>query len=169
MTKTKSGFTIVELLIVIVIIAILAAITITAFTGVQQRANNTKTIAAVQQAIKLTQIYKSNTDAYPSGGYAYACLGEYDSDICQFSSPGVAEASEQTSFKTAIATVGTMPQPAANVYTLDGTRTGAGGYYRTTPFIGFSYYLSGINQPCVIAGATATNRGDATGCSVTLP
>lgn len=39
--KQKSGFTIVELLIVIVVIAILAAITIVAYNGIQQRANDT--------------------------------------------------------------------------------------------------------------------------------
>ena len=38
---TKNGFTIVELLIVIVVIGILAAITIVAFSGIQNRANNT--------------------------------------------------------------------------------------------------------------------------------
>ncbi len=38
MQKTKSGFTIVELLIVIVVIGILAAITIVAYNGIQERA-----------------------------------------------------------------------------------------------------------------------------------
>ena len=35
MSKSKSGFTIVELLIVIVVIGILAAITIVAYNGIQ--------------------------------------------------------------------------------------------------------------------------------------
>lgn len=38
--KQNSGFTIVELLIVIVVIGILAAITIVAYNGVQQRARD---------------------------------------------------------------------------------------------------------------------------------
>ena len=42
MLKNKSGFTIVELLIVIVVIAILAAITIVAYNGIQNRAMDTK-------------------------------------------------------------------------------------------------------------------------------
>jgi prepilin-type N-terminal cleavage/methylation domain-containing protein len=46
--KNKNGFTIVELLIVIVVIGILAAITIVAFNGVTKRANT----AAVQSEIE---------------------------------------------------------------------------------------------------------------------
>lgn len=41
MLKKQTGFTIVELLIVIVVIGILAAITIVAYNGVQNRANDT--------------------------------------------------------------------------------------------------------------------------------
>ena len=40
--KRRTGFTIVELLIVIVIIAILAAITIVAYNGLQQRARDSQ-------------------------------------------------------------------------------------------------------------------------------
>lgn len=40
MRKSTSGFTIVELLIVVVVIAILAAISVVAYTGIQNRAND---------------------------------------------------------------------------------------------------------------------------------
>lgn len=56
-TKQR-GFTIVELLIVIVIIAILAAITIVAFNGVQQRARDAKRKQDVAQIAKLLSIYE---------------------------------------------------------------------------------------------------------------
>lgn len=47
-SKHRMGFTIVELLIVIVVIAILAALSIVAYTGIQNRANDT----AVQSDIR---------------------------------------------------------------------------------------------------------------------
>ena len=53
MRTSRSGFTIVELLIVIVVIAILAAISIVAYNGIQQRARN-----AAQQAT-LTQLERT--------------------------------------------------------------------------------------------------------------
>lgn len=71
-SRTKSGFTIVELLIVIVVIGILAAITIVAFNGVQTRAENTKTITAVSSWAKALQLYKADVGTYPSQG---SCLG----------------------------------------------------------------------------------------------
>ena len=42
MIRSKSGFTIVELLIVIVVIAILAAISVVTYTGIQQRARDSQ-------------------------------------------------------------------------------------------------------------------------------
>jgi prepilin-type N-terminal cleavage/methylation domain-containing protein len=66
MGKTK-GFTIVELLIVIVIIAILAAIVIVAYNGVQNRAKNAQYRADVATIVKKTELYPiaSGTNAYP--------------------------------------------------------------------------------------------------------
>ena len=49
-----NGFTIVELLIVIVVIAILAAITIVAYNGIQERARITKIKADLNQISKAT-------------------------------------------------------------------------------------------------------------------
>lgn len=73
MPKTKSGFTIVELLIVIVVIGILAAITIVAYNGVQQRAKNGQTTQALAAWIKAFNLYKADNGRWPSG---YSCLGE---------------------------------------------------------------------------------------------
>ena len=72
MHKTKSGFTIVELLIVIVVIGILAAITIVAYNGIQTRAKNTKTINATAAWIKAIKLYNAENDSWPT---VTSCLG----------------------------------------------------------------------------------------------
>lgn len=69
------GFTIVELLIVIVVIGIIASISTIAYNGVQTRAHNTARISEAAAWKKLFQAYKVTNGAYPSmpvGGY---CLG----------------------------------------------------------------------------------------------
>jgi len=64
--KHKPGFTIVELLIVIVVIGILAAITIVAFNGVQDKAKASAARSAVSQANKKILTYAAqNSDQYP--------------------------------------------------------------------------------------------------------
>lgn len=74
--KASNGFTIVELLIVIVVIAILAAITITTYNGVQQRANNTARITDVRNWQKIFSLYAALNGGYPTAqiGTKY-CLG----------------------------------------------------------------------------------------------
>lgn len=59
--KKLSGFTIVELLIVIVVIAILAAITIVAYNGIQQRARDSAQKAAITQAEQAITVYALQT------------------------------------------------------------------------------------------------------------
>lgn len=66
------GFTIVELLIVIVVIGILAAITTAAYNGVQNRANTTKTVSAVSQWVKLLNLYRADNGSFPT---SVSCLG----------------------------------------------------------------------------------------------
>ena len=67
MYKKASAFTIVELLVVIVIIAILAAISIVAYTGIQDRAKATQIVSmynSVDKAFRLVAIDKGWT-AWP--------------------------------------------------------------------------------------------------------
>jgi len=69
------GFTIVELLIVIVVIGILAAVTIVAYNGVQIRAQNTKTTQAAAEWTKILSAYAAAYGQYPLSSGA-PCLSE---------------------------------------------------------------------------------------------
>lgn len=65
---SNNGFTIVELLIVVVVIAILAAVTIVAFNGAQDRARNARVANDLNQLNKKIQMYAIENGAYPSTG-----------------------------------------------------------------------------------------------------
>jgi prepilin-type N-terminal cleavage/methylation domain-containing protein len=67
MKHSRAGFTIVELLIVIVVIAILAAITIVAYNGIQERSRASAVSSALSQASKKLSLYQiDNPDQYPA-------------------------------------------------------------------------------------------------------
>lgn len=64
---SQRGFTIVELLIVVVVIAILAAITIVAYNGIQNRAKDSAAqVAAKQSMTKLQTYFVTNDETYPA-------------------------------------------------------------------------------------------------------
>jgi type IV pilus assembly protein PilA len=67
--KTKDrGFTIVELLIVIVVIAILAAISIVAYNGIQNRSKTSAGQALASQIAKKVEAYYTLAGTYPNPG-----------------------------------------------------------------------------------------------------
>ncbi len=76
--KSEKGFTIVELLIVIVVIGILAAIVIVAYNGVTQRANATKASTNAASVQKKAEAYYNDTSGgngvYPATAAIFAGL-----------------------------------------------------------------------------------------------
>jgi len=78
--RATSAFTIVELLIVVVVIAILAALTLVTYRGIQDRARASSVTQGLSQAKKKLELYKVDHAAYPlTGGLASA--GVVDSDV----------------------------------------------------------------------------------------
>lgn len=63
--NSKNGFTIVELLIVVVVIAILAAITIVSYNGIQARAYTAASLSSAEEVQKKAQMWNSELDVYP--------------------------------------------------------------------------------------------------------
>lgn len=61
----QRGFTIVELLVVIVVIGILAAITIVSYNGITTRANTASAQSAAQSVIQKVEIYNAERGTYP--------------------------------------------------------------------------------------------------------
>lgn len=65
-TRIRRGFTVVELLIVIVAIAILATITLVGYNGIQQRAKKTALTSSLRQASDAALAYNVQNGSYPS-------------------------------------------------------------------------------------------------------
>ncbi|MBC7943600.1 prepilin-type N-terminal cleavage/methylation domain-containing protein [Candidatus Saccharibacteria bacterium] len=67
-TTKQTGFTIVELLIVIVVIGILAAITIVAYNGIQNRSRDVRTQSDIKNTYTVVEKYAALNGSYPSTG-----------------------------------------------------------------------------------------------------
>lgn len=71
--KRSQGFTIVELLIVIVVIAILAAITVVAYSGIQERARDSQRASDIKTISKALEMYYLDNQSYPGSNCGSAC------------------------------------------------------------------------------------------------
>ncbi len=81
--RRQQGFTIVELLIVIVVIAIIAAISIVTYSGIQQRAQNSAFASTANATVKALKMYYSQEGHYPVvddvAPGALTCIGTVES------------------------------------------------------------------------------------------
>lgn len=175
--RQNRGFTIIELLIVIVVIAILATIVVIAFNGVQQRARNTARIASAEKVEKLFAAYsaingvdtlKSTLQPPAGGNYAEVyCVGSGYEDIDSTAAVGCygsssASAGSSATLDSLLSSMGgnldtgypkidmlglLSSAPAITFYGPD-TLTRING---SKPFISMIYFLEGTNADCRLA------------------
>ena len=159
--KQTRGFTIVELLIVIVVIAILAAITIVAYNGIQTQTKNTKTINAAAAWIKALKLYEADNGAFPS---ANSCLGTtttYDGNgRCWDSGTWVIN----SAFLTAMSKyMSSSPEPDTTYIDPVNNPDRRGAFYHTSGSIRYIWVmLVGINSCPDIAGLPLSTQGSGT-------
>ena len=68
MKKFCPGFTLVELLVIIIVLAVLMGLSVRTFTFITDRARETATEAEMGNITKALQIYVAVTDTYPAEG-----------------------------------------------------------------------------------------------------
>lgn len=149
----SKGFTLVELLIVIVIIAILAAITVVAYNGLTQRANNAAVVSSVESVAKLLRLYKTGENAYPLTSGSYCATTDNDCRTFDCSNPVTSNNATQVS---ALSAYGTLP---ASVPKVGSTCYGMYYVYNSAytlnsvpnPLL-ISFFLGGVNQDCTQIG-----------------
>ncbi len=132
-TRRQAGFTIVELLIVIVVIGILAAIVLNTFSGVQARARNTERQTDMKSLASQLEVFASDPANANPGNYP---LG---STIIQ---PATVVA-VQGILKGLDANA--LQAPGGSGNTLNGTAT------PTTIQYGYLAYNAGTTTPCTTA------------------
>lgn len=143
-TKQR-GFTIVELLIVVVIIAILAAITIVAYNGIQNRAKTSAAAGAASTLQKKLEAYNTDSTAsiYPA---TVAAMGlAADSASTWYMTTGATGAVIVTAGATALAAA------PADAKTIDYYQCNAGKGYKINYW---DYSAPGIKT---ITGGDQTN------------
>lgn len=173
MRKSTSGFTIVELLIVIVVIAILATISIVAYNGIQDRAYNAKVIAGTQAYNKAFLNFKSVNGVYSLTG---GCLGaNYPNNACWAgnadgtSAQRAVSSSLDTALKEFIPTKPEVGTDLINIVVAGSYRAGL-VYIPNDATYGYrlTYYLKG-NVDCGLPVANRTIEGPLTQCNISLP
>lgn len=166
--KKNKGFTIIELLIVIVVIGILAAITIVAYNGIQQRARNAQVTSGVNAYVKAIESHKVVKGEYPT---VSGCLGaNYPSNNC-WTTGGSATWSVNATLDSQLSEfIPNKPTLATSLLEMGPSYPGyfrAGFIYNFTSsaYIEMRYYLAGSNQSCSVSGFTAATEGYVTYCS----
>ena len=176
-TKNKlKGFTIVELLIVIVIIGILAAITVVSFSGITARANTASEQSAANAVISKALVYKASAGQYPikigtltglattDPAYLTGVTSTTSTPTALLSTPPAAQYNTVQYFICASKT----GNVAAATYATDISSDSGVSFISTTTVTGiiakFWNFSNGAVDATIYDGQTATANGVNVGC-----
>jgi prepilin-type N-terminal cleavage/methylation domain-containing protein len=143
----EQGFTIVELLIVIVVIGILAAITIVAYNGVQTRAKTTAAASTAETVQKKAEVANSIVSAYPAAATDFAA--QTDSTLAGSgitllaAAPTSAASTSSASYRKCTTPAATKPAQQAEV----------GVWNYTTAAAVYTYLGGAVSADCTTWGA----------------
>lgn len=164
--QKQTGFTIVELLIVIVVIAILAAVSVVAYNGIQTRARNSQLFSGVTAYTKAITQYQAINSSLPTTS---GCLGAgYPANECWNGVSGTVTVT--SALDTQLAEfVPSKPTLVTSLPVFDsqGSRRGGLVYLANYPSAGrgaLRFYLEGSNQNCTVAGYSGSNELLLTSC-----
>ena len=154
------GFTIVELLIVIVVIAILAAITIVVFNGIQERAHSGSVSSQAAAYIKALKLWEADLDGRPNVSSCIAPASVITGGVCPSSDAWNTNTTYDTAFNQTLATYSGVATPQASKY---GNNNPAGHMWYHSNYYGDGrsvlYFAVGPNSDCGVGNVLSPTPG----------
>lgn len=170
------GFTIVELLMVIVIIGILSTLIVVTFNGFQKRANNAQTTDAVRRYVQAILLYAQDNNDYPRTatvatttsvclgvGYVSSSCGRKAGDpLCN----GIGTATENATYNSKLSPYlgGKFSLPSLQEVMWNSTTScvGIGYWYAANTYNPSIWYFLSGNVTCPkFSGGTTTSTSNA--------